>query len=274
MIDEASLQNLWRPVVEISILAVGIYYILMFVRRTHGWGVLIGFVVLMGMWVVTTLLNLTVLNWMLVQFFSLSAYAALILFHPEIRRLLSRLGNLRNFALIREQRETMEVIVQAVDRLSDVKIGALIAIEQTHDLSQVVELGVPVDCDATSEMLETIFFPNNAIHDGGVVIQGDRITHAACIFPLTRRQDLQKSLGTRHRAAIGLSEETDAVVVMVSEETGMISYAHKGKLVRGLSCEELRSILSSLIVKAVSRSAKRAAKHQELQRTLKKKTIV
>ena len=274
MIDEASLQNLCRPVVEISILAVGIYYILMFVRRTHGWGVLIGFVVLMGMWVVTTLLNLTVLNWMLVQFFSLSAYAALILFHPEIRRLLSRLGNLRNFALIREQRETMEVIVQAVDRLSDVKIGALIAIEQTHDLSQVVELGVPVDCDATSEMLETIFFPNNAIHDGGVVIQGDRITHAACIFPLTRRQDLQKSLGTRHRAAIGLSEETDAVVVMVSEETGMISYAHKGKLVRGLSCEELRSILSSLIVKAVSRSAKRAAKHQELQRTLKKKTIV
>jgi diadenylate cyclase len=121
-------------------------------------------------------------------------------------------------------------------------------------------------------MLETIFFPNNAIHDGGVIIHGDRISYAACIFPLTRRQDLQKSLGTRHRAAIGLSEETDAVVVLVSEETGMISYAHQGKLVRGLSCEELRSILSTLIVKA-PRSVKRAARQQELQRVIKKKTV-
>lgn len=269
---DASWENLWRPVVEISILAVGIYYILMFVRRTHGWGVLTGFLVLLGMLVVTSILDLTVLNWMLLQFFGFSAYAVLILFHPEIRRLLARLGNLPNFALIREQRETIEVIVQTVDRLSDVKIGALIAIEQTHDLAQTVEVGVPVDCDATPEMLETIFFPNNAIHDGGVIIQGDRISYAACIFPLTRRQDLQKSLGTRHRAAIGLSEETDAIIVLVSEETGMISYAHQGKLVRGLSCEELRSVLSTLIVKA-TRSVKRVAKQQELQRVLKKKTV-
>ena len=105
-----------------------------------------------------------------------------------------------------------------------------------------------------------------------MIIQGDRISYAACIFPLTRRQDLQKSMGTRHRAAIGLSEETDAVVVLVSEETGMISYAHQGKLVRGLSCEELRSILSTLIVKA-PRSVKRVAQQQELQRVLKKKTV-
>jgi len=258
--------------VEISVLAVGIYYVLKFVRRTHGWGVLLGFVVLLCIWVVTSNLELTVLNWILVKFFNFSAYAILILFHPEIRRMLSRLGNLPNFALIREQRETIEVIVQAVDRLSDVKIGALIAIEQKHDLSQVVELGVQVDCEATPEMLETIFFPNNAIHDGGVVIQGDRISHAACIFPLTRRQDLQKSLGTRHRAAIGLSEETDAVVVLVSEETGMISYAHHGKLVRGLSCEELRSVLSTLIVQG-QKSKKRNEKDLELQRALKKKTV-
>ncbi len=258
--------------VEISILAVGIYFILMFVRRTHGWGVFIGFLVLLGVLVVTTALQLTVLNWMLLQLFSFSAYAILILFHPEIRRLLSRLGNLPNFSLIREQRETIEVIVQAVDRLSDVKIGALIAVEQSHDLSQVLELGVPIDCEATPEMLETIFFPNNAIHDGGVLIEGDRISHAACILPLTRRQDLQKSLGTRHRAAIGLSEETDAVVVLVSEETGMISYAHQGQLVRGLSVEELRSILSTLIVKG-AKSEKRVEEQKDLHKILNKKTV-
>jgi diadenylate cyclase len=97
-------------------------------------------------------------------------------------------------------------------------------------------------------MLETIFFPNNAIHDGGVIIKGDRIAYAACIFPLTQRQDLNKSLGTRHRAAIGLSEETDAVIVVVSEETGMISHAYKGQLVRGVSLEELRAFLTSVLV--------------------------
>jgi diadenylate cyclase len=97
-------------------------------------------------------------------------------------------------------------------------------------------------------MLETIFFPNNAIHDGGVVMKGNRITHAACIFPLTQRQDLSKSLGTRHRAAIGLSEESDAVVVVVSEETGAISYAHRGQLVRGITLEELRAFLTSVLV--------------------------
>jgi diadenylate cyclase len=98
-------------------------------------------------------------------------------------------------------------------------------------------------------MLETIFFPNNAIHDGGVIIKGDRITHAACIFPLTQRQDLNTSLGTRHRAAIGMTEETDAVVVVVSEETGAVSYAYKGQLVRGVSLEALRAFLTSVLVK-------------------------
>ena len=114
--------------------------------------------------------------------------------------------------------------------------------------AEAVESGVQVDCEATPEMLETIFFPNNAIHDGGVIIKNERITHAACIFPMTQRQDLNKSLGTRHRAAIGLSEETDAVIVVVSEENGGISYAYKGQLVRNVSLEELRSFLTSVLV--------------------------
>jgi diadenylate cyclase len=117
-------------------------------------------------------------------------------------------------------------------------------------LHEAVESGVPVNCDATPEMLETIFFPNNAIHDGGVILKGDRIAYAACIFPLTTRQDLNKSLGTRHRAAIGLSEETDAVIIVVSEETGLISHAYKGQLVRGVTLEELRAFLTSVLVQS------------------------
>ena len=140
------------------------------------------------------------------------------------------------------------MIIQTAERLSEVRIGALIAIEQTIQLQEAVESGIVVDCEATPEMLETIFFPNNAIHDGGVIIRGDRIACAACIFPLTQRQDLPKSIGTRHRAAIGLSEETDAVVVVVSEETGAISYAFKGQFVRGVTLEALRAFLTSVII--------------------------
>jgi len=135
-----------------------------------------------------------------------------------------------------------------VERLSDVRIGALIAIEQSIQLQEAVESGIAVNCEATPEMLETIFFPNNAIHDGGVIIKGDKIAFAACIFPLTQRQDLNKSLGTRHRAAIGLTEETDAVVVVVSEETGAVSYAYRGNLTRGVTMEALRSFLTSVLV--------------------------
>src|SRR6476659_5112119 len=169
--------------------------------------------------------------------------------------MLVELGNLPLFASVHEQRENIEVIIQTVERLAEVRIGALIAIEQSIQLHEAAESGIPVDCAATPEMLEAIFFPNNAIHDGGVIIKGDRIAYAACIFPLTRRQDLNKSLGTRHRAAIGLSEETDAVVVAVSEETGAISYAYKGQFVKGVTLEALRAFLTSVLVRnAKSRS--------------------
>src|SRR5213075_1646848 len=174
--------------------------------------------------------------------------AVLVIFQPELRRMLAELGNLPLFSTAHEQRENIEVIIQTAERLSDVRIGALIAIEQTIQVQEAVESGIVVDCEATPEMLETIFFPNNAIHDGGVILKGDRIACAACIFPLTQRQDLNKSLGTRHRAAMGLSEETDAVIVVVSEETGAVSYAYKGHLVRGLSVEELRAFLSSVLL--------------------------
>lgn len=241
----------WRPLLEILILTVGIYYAFRFIRGTRGAPVVTGFlVVLLTFVMVTYLLDLKVLQWLLGAFFAFFVVAVVVLFQPELRRMLAELGNLPLFTTAHEQRENIEVIIQTVERLADVRIGALIALEQSIQLQEAVESGIIVDCEATPEMLETIFFPNNAIHDGGVIIKGDRIAFAACIFPLTQRQDLNKSLGTRHRAAIGLSEETDAVVVVVSEETGAISYAYKGQFIRAVTLEELRAFLTSVIVNA------------------------
>jgi diadenylate cyclase len=243
------LTNLWRPALEIFLLTVGIYYVASFVRGTRGAAIFTGtLVLLLTLGLISSVLKLQVLRWLLSIFSPFFAVSVIVIFQPEIRRMLAQLGSLQIFYSAHEQRENIEVIVQTVERLADVRIGALIAIEQSIQLHEAAESGIPVDCIATPEMLETIFFPNNAIHDGGVIIKGDRIAYAACIFPLTRRQDLNKTMGTRHRAAIGLSEETDAVVVVVSEETGQISYSYKGELVRGLTIEELRAFLSSVLV--------------------------
>lgn len=239
----------WRGALEVAILTVGIYYAFNYVRGTRGAPVVYGFVVLLlTLTILSGLFKLKILSWLLRTFLAFSAIAVLVIFQPELRRILAELGNQPLFNTTREQRENIEIIIQTVERLSDVRIGCLIAIEQSIHLRDVVESGIMIDCEATPEMLETIFFPNNAIHDGGVILQGDRIAYAACIFPLTQRQDLNPSLGTRHRAAIGLAEETDAVVVVVSEENGTISYAYKGQLVRGLTLEQLRAFLSSVLL--------------------------
>jgi diadenylate cyclase len=250
MPEHLNILELWRPATETLILAVLIYHGFRFVRGTRGWPVVIGFVVvLLALTAVTTILDLKVLRWILGSASVFIALGALVIFQPEMRRMLAELGNLPLFASTSEQRESIEVIIQTVERLADVKIGALIAIEQSIQLQEAVEAGIKVDCDATPEMLEAIFFPNNAIHDGGVIIKGDRIAYAACIFPLSQRADLNKSLGTRHRAALGLSEETDALVVVVSEENGMISHAYKGQMVRGVTLEELRAFLTAVILR-------------------------
>jgi diadenylate cyclase len=239
----------WRAPLEILILTVGFYTAFRLIRGTRGAPVVTGFLVLLlALTIITLLLKLEVLSRLLANFFAFFALAVLVIFQPELRRMLAELGNLPGLRGTREQRENIEVIIKTCERLSEVRIGALIAIEQSIQLQEAVESGIPVDCDATPEMLETIFFPNNAIHDGGVIMKGDRIAYAACIFPLTQRQDISKSLGTRHRAAIGLTEETDAVVVAVSEESGAVSYAYKGHLTRGVTLEELRAFLTSLLI--------------------------
>ncbi|HOW67980.1 MAG TPA: diadenylate cyclase CdaA [Candidatus Paceibacterota bacterium] len=239
----------WRPVVEVLILAIGFYYAFIFLRGTRGAAVVTGFLMLLLVLVsISIFLNLRVLTWLLQNFSAIFIVAVLIIFQPELRRILAELGKQPMFATMHQQRANIETIIQAAARLSEMRIGALIAIEQSLNLQQAVESGIVVDCQSTPEMMEAIFFPNNAIHDGGVIIRQDRIAFAACIFPLTRRQDLPTSLGTRHRAAIGLSEETDAVVVVVSEETGAVSYAYQGHLTRGVTEEQLRAFLCSTCI--------------------------
>jgi diadenylate cyclase len=244
------LARAWQPAIEILILAVALYYVFTFVRGRRGAAIVTGFlVVVLALALVTNFLHLTVLGRLLGSIAAFAVVGVLVIFQPEIRQMLAQVGNLQVIGTAHEQREAIEVIIRSAERLSEARIGGLIAIEQTVPLRDEVENIVPVDCEATPEMLETIFFPNNAIHDGGVILKGDRIAYAGCIFPLTPRQDLDKSMGTRHRAAIGLSEETDAIVVCVSEEKGLISYAYKGSFVRGVSPEDLRAFLSAVLIK-------------------------
>jgi diadenylate cyclase len=242
-------QQGWRPVLEILILATDIFWAFRFIRGTRGGQMVTGLLaLLLSLTIITRVLDLKVLNVLMNQMFGVLALSLVVIFQPELRRMLAELGTLSVFTNAQQQRESIEDIVQTADRLSPVHIGALIALERNQPLSEVVEGGVPINAELTPEMLETIFFPNNAIHDGGVVVRDNRILRAACIFPLTSRTDLSKSLGTRHRAALGLSEETDAIVVVLSEETGAISYARRGQLTSNVTVDELRAFLSAEMV--------------------------
>ena len=240
---------LWiiRAAAEIGALAVGIYYTFTFLQRSRGWPVVVGFLVLIGITTMIALIKLEVLRWLLQQLFLFTTVAILIIFQPELRRLLAELGNLPLFSTNQDSPLNVDAVVQATDQLSRKRVGCIVAIEQIVDVHQETQGGVLIDCALTPEMLDSIFYPNSPLHDGGVVIHGDRIMYASCIFPLTRRIDVNQTLGTRHRAAIGLSEETDAIVVIVSEETGDISYCHDGALHSNVTLNQLKDFLNEML---------------------------
>ena len=241
---------LWilRAFVEIGALAIVLFYIFTYLQRSRGWPVVLGFLLVIAGTFFIAILKLEVLSWLLQQVFLFTTVAILIIFQPELRRLLAELGNLPLFTTDGSSQLDIDVIVQATDRLSRKKVGGIMAIEQSVDIHQETQSGVFIDSVVTPEMLESIFFPNSTLHDGGVVIHGDRIMHASVIFPLTRRIDVNHTLGTRHRAAIGLSEETDAIVIIVSEETGDISYCFDGTLHSRVSTARLKEFLSEKLL--------------------------
>jgi diadenylate cyclase len=195
------------------------------------------------------MLNLDALSWILRRFFVVLGLALLVIFQPEIRRALAELGKQPVFTVSIEKRGLIDNIVQAVNLLAEQKVGALIAVEREIGTGAIQETGVKLDARVTPELLASIFFPHTPLHDGGVIIMENRITAAGCVFPLSQNPDLHKKLGTRHRAAVGLSEETDAVVVVVSEETGSISVSYRGRLSEGLDGERLKRFLSALLLK-------------------------
>lgn len=233
---------------EILILAFVFYYVILFFHGTRGAQVLFGFaVVLISLLVLTQLFHLDALNWLVKRFSVYLAIAFVIIFQPEVRRALAELGKQHVFTSGVSERTIVDNIAQAVLLLAERKIGALIAVEREIGMRAIQETGTRIDSLVTPELLASIFFPHTPLHDGGVVIRQDRVVAAGCLFPLSPREELSKSLGTRHRAAIGLTEETDALVVVVSEETGTISVAYKGRLSRGLDEQRLRRMLSTVL---------------------------
>jgi diadenylate cyclase len=251
-------QFAWQDLAEILIVAWLVYRILLMYTGTRAFQVLLGFVFLVSVYVLAQAAGLRLIPYILSQVFTYGAFALIVIFQQEIRAALARLGRSRLFQLFarREQQEVVGEIVRASDRLAKAKIGGIIAVERQVDLANYVDQGTPINAQVTAELLTTIFTPYSPLHDGAVIVRRDQVANAgSVILRLSESPGLDRSLGTRHRAAIGLSEETDAMVVVVSEETGQISLAHRGILHRGLRPDDLQSRLAAGGEEDVSLSA-------------------
>ena len=242
-------QEYWRDGVEILVLWVVIYQLYRAFRATRGARILVGLsTVLIGFILISTFLKLPVLSWILRQAVFVLAFALLIIFQPEIRSALARIGSTRFLSFNSGQRKFLTLLQDSVVQLSKKRFGALFALERTISLKEIQQTGVEIGGELSVELAMTLFFPKSALHDGGVVLDEERIAAAGCVFPVTQRNMSDRSLGLRHRAAIGLTEETDAVAVVVSEETGTISIAVDGQLERFSNETEFRERLEAIFL--------------------------
>lgn len=246
----------WTDILEIVIISFLVYGILLWVRNTNAWNLLKGVFVILLFLLFAAIFNLSTILWMAEKIFSIGVIAIVIVLQPELRRALEQLGN-RSFlsSLVPFDNgsedgifsdKTINEIVKASFEMGKVKTGALIVVEQNQDLSEYVRTGIAMDALVTSQLLINIFEHNTPLHDGAVIIQGNRATAATCYLPLSDSTRLSKELGTRHRAGVGVSEVTDSMTVIVSEETGRVSFAYGGKLQRNVSPEELKEALASI----------------------------
>jgi len=235
----------WTDLIEIIIVAVLLYRVLLVMQRTRAMQITLGVVLLAFLYGLARLLDLILIRTLLEAALQYGAIAVLVVFQPELRAALARLGQsrmIRAFQRMEGSRVTDEVI-EGAERLARARYGAIIAVEQEVGLGEYAETGSTVDARVSAEMLTTIFTPYSPLHDGAVIIVGDKIRAAGAILPLTQSTVKDRSLGTRHRAALGLSEETDAIIVVVSEETSQISVAVGGRLERHVGTDRLRTIL-------------------------------
>jgi len=238
-----------RSLIEILILTAGIYSMWKLFRGTRGARVLAGFgFVLATLSIISKVLQLTEIETLLSISSPFLLVALVIIFQPELRRMFAEVGSRPLLGSHRQQTEVIETVISALEQMQQVGHGALIAFEREITYEPARETGTLLDAKVSEDLLATIFFPKTPLHDGGAIIVGDRLAVAAAIFPLTQAEGLQRTLGLRHRAALGLSDETDAVVVVLSEETGILSLAYNGELRRPLTTDELRSQLIAILL--------------------------
>jgi len=238
----------WRDILDIAIVAVVLYKLLVRIRGTRTARMLVGLLLLLAASIIARHVPLYALDWLLQGFWAYIVIAMIVIFQPEIRRTLARIGEARFFASFTSAEELrgLEEIVRAVIMMSERRIGSLIVLERETELAEIVELGTPLDARVSKEILMSIFHPASPIHDGAVVIKGNRIVAAGCFLPIALAPAISRTLGTRHRAALGLTEESDSVVIIVSEETGGISMSLKGQLETHLDMGTLRDRLTEL----------------------------
>ncbi len=243
-------------IIDILLVSVLIYYIYKFIRERRAGKLAVGIGVLAVMTMLSNLFELNVINYFMKNIFQVGLIAAVVIFQPELRSLLENVGGdsikrLRSIGEDKEHQQTtlfINELCEAVGEMSMSKTGALIVIEQSTKLGDIISTGTIINADTTSMLLRNIFFNKSPLHDGAVIIRDQRVYAAGCLLPLATKNNITKELGTRHRAAIGASEASDALVVVVSEETGTISLAHKGHMHRGYDAVRLKAKLDSLLV--------------------------
>ncbi|NMA91894.1 MAG: TIGR00159 family protein [Firmicutes bacterium] len=246
----------WRDIIDIIIIAYIFYRLILIIRGTRAEQLVKGLVLLLLAMVVSDKAGLDTLHWMLKQFMTVGLIAIPIVFQPELRRALEQLGRGRFFRRSywnpQEFDQMLEELMKAIPVLVKKRIGALIVLERETGLKELIETGIRIDGTVSAELLINIFFPRTPLHDGALIMQGNHVAAAGCYLPLTDDPYLNKELGTRHRAGIGITEQSDAVAVMISEETGIISVAHNGVLTRYLDEKKLRNLLTDLCAPARS----------------------
>ena len=259
----------WADIVEIIILSFLLYHILVWVKNTRAWSLLKGILVIAAFVLLAAYFEMNTILWIVNNMFSVAVTAIIVILQPELRKAVEELGrknlisSIMPFELGRNPGEgrfsdkTINEIAKACVEMGKVKTGALIVVQQDQELDEYERTGIDVDGIVTSQLLINIFEHNTPLHDGAVIVRGDRITAATCYLPLSDNMSLSKELGTRHRAGVGISEVTDSLTVIVSEETGKISVAFEGKLERGLSGEELKEKLKTIQNKPEEENRKR-----------------
>ena len=245
-----------RNLVEIVIISVLVYEILLWIKNTRAWILLKGLLVILAFAVAASVLRLTTISWIIRNFTTIAVTALLIVFQPELRKALEQLGSQNFFSNLLSfddgktkqmfSDKTINELVRATFEMAKVKTGALMVIERETSLKEIERTGIEINGLVTSQLLINIFEHNTPLHDGAVVIRGNRVAAATCYLPLSDNMSINKALGTRHRAAVGVSESTDSLTIVVSEETGRVSVAEDGSLTRVDSAEALRELLSVL----------------------------